>query len=126
MNKDNVYYISQYDGLIHNINDIDHEILYSDNKVEAAYVGCFVPGDGLRVDEEVDLYSVDDVFDFYNSVKIKTLKLVEKELYKYKDLISEEMSVLGISKKNWFKLYSERAGVISSLEIIVDIIENLK
>lgn len=57
---DRIYFISQYDNKIHNVNDVDHIIVDENN----AEVGEWTP-DGLRVDEEVTLYTLREVYKFY-------------------------------------------------------------
>lgn len=59
--NDRIYYVSQYDNLVHNINDKDHKII-GDN---LAYVGKDCGEDGLRVDEEVNLWTIKEIADFY-------------------------------------------------------------
>ena len=63
--NDRIYFVSQYDGEIHNINDVDNIIL---NNGKGAEVGKWVM-DGnekaLRVDEEVDLCTLKEIYEFY-------------------------------------------------------------
>lgn len=69
MNKlQRIYFVSQYDGEVHNINDYDHII--TDNP-KVAEIGEFViDGDDiepttLRVDEEVELWSIIEIAEFF-------------------------------------------------------------
>lgn len=58
--KEKIYFISQFDSQIHNINDVEHRLVSE----ELAYIGKDCGIDGLRVDEEVDLYTIEEVIKF--------------------------------------------------------------
>lgn len=89
MKNEKVYYISQYDGLVHNINDVDHEIIYSDNKVTGAYIG-YMTTVGFRVDEKVNLYSIEEVAIIFNTMLEKIKKNAgEREVFTVRELMSE-------------------------------------
>jgi len=62
MKNERVYYVSQYDNQIHHINDKDHKIISE----KEAYIGkdCGYEN-GFRVDEEVNLWTVKEVMEFF-------------------------------------------------------------
>lgn len=63
MGKDRIYYVSQFDNLVHNIYDADHCVIY-DGK--SALIGVYTKTeDGLRVDEEVNLWTIKEIAEFY-------------------------------------------------------------
>ena len=53
---DNIYFISNYDNQVHNINDVEHRKVNSD----ICYIG-FNTTEGFRVDEEVGLLTLKDI-----------------------------------------------------------------
>lgn len=55
-----IYFFSNYDNEIHNIGDIDHII--SDDGLSAE-VGKWTKDDGLRVDDNVCLYTLEEILD---------------------------------------------------------------
>ena len=57
-----IYYVSQYDNNIHNINDVEHKIINED----LAYVGKDCGDNGFRVDEEVSLWTLKEIVRFYD------------------------------------------------------------
>ena len=57
-----IYYVSQYDNNIHNINDAEHKIINED----CAYMGRFDKDNVFRVDEEVSLWTLKEIFKFYD------------------------------------------------------------
>lgn len=62
--NDKVYYVSQYDNKIHNI--YDNEYIFAENdKIYNAYVGKNCGDDGFRVDEEVTLYTLKEIIEFF-------------------------------------------------------------
>ena len=63
MEKDNdrIYYVSQYDNRVHNINDVEHQFINRNQ----AHIGKDCGDDGFRVDEEVDLWTIEEVAKFY-------------------------------------------------------------
>jgi len=59
---DRVYYVSQYDNRVHNINDVEHQLVKGkDNMV---YIGKQYE-DGFEVNEEVELWTIKEVASFY-------------------------------------------------------------
>ena len=63
MKNDRIYYVSQFDNLIHNIYDTDHCVI-DDGK--SALIGVDTKTDnGLRVDEEVSLWTIKEIAEFY-------------------------------------------------------------
>lgn len=68
INGDRVYFISQYDNKIHNICGVDH-IRYDGGK--SAEIGKFVQDgddkrkDTLRVDDDVTLWTITEIFKFF-------------------------------------------------------------
>lgn len=61
MKEERIYYISNGDGCIHNINDVEHAII--DEK--SAYIGVIYCNDGFRIDEEVSLWTLKEVIRFF-------------------------------------------------------------
>jgi len=57
-----IYYVSQYDNNIHNINDVEHKIINED----LAYVEKDCGDDYFRVDEEVSLWTLKEIVRFYD------------------------------------------------------------
>jgi len=61
--NDKIYYVSQFDNLVHNIYDVDHRII---DYGRSALIGVDTKTeDGLRVDEEVDLWTIKEVAEFF-------------------------------------------------------------
>jgi hypothetical protein len=66
MDNEKFYYISQYDNRVHNINDVEYQLIANeDNTIHQAYIGKDCGDDGFRVDEEVTLYTILEVAEFY-------------------------------------------------------------
>lgn len=62
-----IYFVSQYDNEVHNIGDYDH-ILEDENNAligKWVYDGDSKHKDTLRVEEEVNLWTIEDVCEFY-------------------------------------------------------------
>jgi hypothetical protein len=59
--NERIYFISQFDNRTHNIFDWQHKII---NEKEA-YIGKDCQEEGFRVDEEVSLWTLDEIMDFY-------------------------------------------------------------
>ena len=65
---DRIYFVSQYDNKVHNINDYDH-IIEDENSAlvgKWVYDGKSTEKDTLRVDEEVNLWTIHEIAQFYN------------------------------------------------------------
>lgn len=62
MANDRFYFISHADGLVHNINDFEHQIV--DNGT-GAYIGEDCGEDCFRVDMEVQLWTIHEIVEFY-------------------------------------------------------------
>ena len=60
MNDMKIYYISNYDGCIHNLKDVQHELFGK----EQAYIGKMTD-EGFKVDEEVDLHTLKEILEIY-------------------------------------------------------------
>jgi hypothetical protein len=60
MNK-KIYYISNADNCVHNINDVEHKLV--DEKY--AYIGKDCGSDGFRVDDEVTLWTLEEIVKFF-------------------------------------------------------------
>jgi|WetSurSiteA1Bulk_404760.scaffolds.fasta_scaffold525651_1 hypothetical protein len=59
MNKN--YFISNYDNMIHNIYDVDHQVF---SPCDKAYIGKHTD-EGFRVDDEVTLYTLQEIVKFF-------------------------------------------------------------
>ena len=59
---DRIYYVSQYDNRVHNINDMEHQLIKG--KQNMVYIGRQFE-DGFEVDEEVELWTIKEVASFY-------------------------------------------------------------
>lgn len=60
MKDKKIYYISQYDNCIHNLNDVQHELFGE----EQAYIGKMT-NEGFKVEEEVDLHTLKEILEIY-------------------------------------------------------------
>ncbi|GED72573.1 hypothetical protein BRE01_62750 [Brevibacillus reuszeri] len=56
-----IYYVSQFDGAVHNINDSEHKLICETE----AYIGQDCGEDGFKVNEEVKLWTITEVAEFF-------------------------------------------------------------
>jgi len=62
-----IYYISQFDNKVHNINDVEHMKTKKDTDIHIGIIGKDCGIDGFRVDEEVILYDIIEVSEFFKN-----------------------------------------------------------
>jgi len=56
-----IYYVSQFDNRAHCLYDREHQIINE----KYAYIGKYSSVDGFRIDEEVNLFTMKEISEFF-------------------------------------------------------------
>lgn len=61
-----LYFVSQFDDMVHNLEDLEYKKI-SDSE---AYIGHNEHDDGFRVDEEVSLWTLEEIVEFFGHLNV--------------------------------------------------------